>query len=374
MGARIGTSLGALALAAMVAACGGQGAIVATSPGPSRPSVVRSPARIAQAPVQPTPAQRAQIVAALDSQLGTDGFLGELQGLGQQYAAEVGRHFDYGSLKLDVTTIRVSWLKPVLASAVVELLDHHAEPVLPAAVVVLSENSPAGSRAFGPWSWALGPAASFPESCNSGVEVSLRELLCPNPWVVLGSAPPAAISSGLGFRTPAGTTNIHSVDWADVAVPGSVCGAAKLIRLHGGTAFAESAVEPWWPAILVSGGLQKYGQLAGRDVAVVSIGCDNGSGTAAGQLGFADVVYTLHGRVLSVIGVLTPRQPFSASTPHVPLLGRVTIRNGQVITDEYWYGPNDGTADPSIRAATFWKLSAGVLRPYRTVITRAQAR
>jgi hypothetical protein len=366
-GVCVGTWLGALALVAVVPACGGHGAIVATSPG--RPSAASGRARIVHAPVQATPAQRAQIVAALDSQLGLDGFLVELQGLGQHYAAEVGRHIDYASLKLDVTSIRVSSPKPVLASAVVELLDQHAKPVLPAAIVVLAKNSPAGSRAFGPWSWALGPATSFPGSCGPGVEISLRELLCPNPWVVLGSTPPAAISSGLRFRTPAGTTNIHAVDWADVSVPGSACGAAELIRLHGGTAFTESAVEPWWPAVLVSGGLVTYGRLAGREVAAVSIGCDNGSGTADGQLGSTDVVYTLRGRVLSVIGVLTPRQPLSPRTPHVPLLGRVTIRNDQVMTDEAWYGPNDGTADPSIRAVTFWELARGVLRPIRTIIT-----
>jgi hypothetical protein len=368
----IGTWLGALALVALLAACGSHGAIVA--PSPARPSAAPGRAPIVDAPVQATPAQHAQIVAALDSPLGLAGFLGELQGLGQLYAAEVGRHIDYESLKLDVTSVRVSSLKPLLASAIVELLDHHAKPVLPAAIVVLSENSPAASRAFGPWTWVLGPAESFPGGCSPQVEISLRELLCPNPWIVLGSRPPAPISSGLRFTTPAGTTNIHSVDWADVSVPGSACGAAKLIRLHRGLAVTRSAVEPWWPAILVSGALMTYGQLAGREVAVVSIGCDNGGGTADGQLGSADVVYTLHGRVLSVIGVLTPRQPLSPRTPHVPLLYRVTIRNDQVITDEAWYGPNDGTADPSIRAVTFWKLSAGVLRPFRTIVTREPGR
>jgi hypothetical protein len=114
-------------------------------------------------------------------------------------------------------------------------------------------------------------------------------------------------------------------------------------------------------------------RLQGRKVAVVYIGCDNGSGTADGQMGFAAVVYTLKAGLLSVIGVLTPRQPFSLNTPHVPLLGHVTIRNDEVITDETWYGPNDGTADPSGRAMTLWKLSGGILRPFRTIIVRKPA-
>jgi hypothetical protein len=366
----VGIWLGALAPVIMLFGCGTRGTLGAKPTGAAGLSAITGEVRSLKAPVPATPAQRRQIVAALNSEGGLDGFLGGLQGFGR-IPARARRHVDYTKLELDVTSIRVSLSKPLLASAVVEPLDRRGRRVLPAAIVVLSRNSAAESRLLGRWSWALGPATSFPGSCARGVELSVRELLCPNPWVVLGYRPSPGIRSGLGFSTPAGATNLRSVAWADVSVPGSVCGAGKPIRLHDGTAFAESAVEPWWPVVMVSGGIDGYGELAGRDAAVVGIGCDNGGGTADGELGFAAVVYTLKAGRLSVRGVLTPQQPFSLSTPHVPILGRVTIRNNEVIADEYWYRPNDGTADPSERAVTFWKLSRGVLRPFRTVIDKS---
>ncbi len=321
-----------------------------------------------------TSAQRKQIVASLDSEFGLSGLLAEFQWLERHFPAKLRRLVDYAQLRPDVTRIRVSQSRPLLASAAVELLDRRRRQVLPTAIIVLSKNSAAVSREIGPWSVALGPATSFPGSCEPSVEVSLRELLCPSPWVLLGYKPPPVVPSGVGFTAPAGATSIRSVDWGDVSVPGSACGAGKPIHLHNGVAFAEPVIEPWSPAVLVSGSLKaRYGQLADREVAAVYISCDNGSGTADGQTGFAAVVYTLKAGLLRVIGVLTPRQPPSPSTPHVPILGHVTIRTDEVITDETWYGPNDGTADPSGRAMTLWKVTGGILRPFRTIIAREPA-
>jgi hypothetical protein len=298
--------------------------------------------------------------------------MGELQDLGRGHADRVRRHFDYTRLKLDVTGIRVSRSKPQLASAVVDMLDRRGRPALPAAIIVLARTIPDARPVPGQWWWVLGPATSFSSSCARGVQVSVRELMCPNPWAVLGYRPPPGIPSGLGFSTPARATTLRSVDWADVSVPGSVCGAGKPIRLHDGTAFTKSAVEPWWPVVEADSWVSPaYGELVGREVAVVYIECNNGGGTADGQLGFAAVVYTLKGGVLSVIGVLAPRQPLSASIPHVPTLYRVTIRNSEVITHEAWYGPNAATAGPVELAVTFWKLSHGILVPVQTAIGKS---
>jgi hypothetical protein len=348
--------------------------VVAAPAGSARPSAITRLVRGLLPPIEATWAQRKQIVASLDSEFGLDGFFGELQGLERQFRARLRGHVDYTQLEPDVTRIRVSPSEPLLASTAVELLDRRGRQVLPTAIIVLSKNSAAVSREIGQWSVAVGPATSFPGSCGPAVEISIRELLCPSPWLVLGYKPPPGIPSGLGFATSAGATNIQAVDWGDVSVPGAACGAGKPIRLDNGAAFAESAIAPWWPAVIVSGALKaQYGELAGREVAVVYIGCANGSGTADGQLGFAAVVYTLKAGLLSVIGVLTPRQPLSPSTLHVPILGHVTIRNDEVIADEAWYGPNDGTADPSGRARTLWKVTGGFLRPLRTIIVRKPA-
>jgi len=298
--------------------------------------------------------------------------MGQLQDLGRGRADRARRHFDYRKLKLDVTSIRVSRSKPQLASAVVDMLDRRGRPVLPAAIIVLARTIPDARPVPGQWWWVLGPATSFSGGCARGAEVSVRELLCPNPWAVLGYRPPQGIPSGLGFRTPAGATTLRSVDWADVSVPGSVCGAGKPIRLHDGTAFTESAVEPWWPEVEADSWVSPaYGDLVGREVAVVYIDCNNGGGTADGQLGFAAVVYTVKDGMLSVIGLLTPRQPLSASTPHVPTLYRVTIRDNEVIAHEAWYGPNSRTAGPVELAVTIWKLSHGILRPVQTAIGKS---
>ncbi|MGH3400771.1 MAG: hypothetical protein ACRDPO_39425 [Streptosporangiaceae bacterium] len=238
------------------------------------------------------------------------------QELDRQFPVRLRRHVDYSGLRPVVIRIRVSPATPRLASAAVELRDRRGRRVLPTAIVVLARSSAAGRRDPGRWEMLLGPATSFPDGCGPAVEISLRELLCPSPWKALGYRPPPGIPSGLGFTTPAGATTIRAVDWPDVTVPGSACGADQPIRLHRGVAFTESEVEPWWPGVGVYGGLEAHGQLAGRPAAAVSIVCDNGGGTADGQLGFAAVVYTLKAGLLSVIGVLTPRQPLRLDTPH----------------------------------------------------------
>jgi hypothetical protein len=366
---RAGARLGVLVLVAVLAACGSGGG----RGGSPRSSASSRPTRAAQnlpAPLLPTPVQRRQIIAALDSQLtGQDGFVSELQGLQRLSPVSGVRHIDYVGLRLDVISVRVSPSRPLLASAAVELVDPRGRRVVPTAIVVLSTRIPDSRVVPGQWWWVLGPATSFPQSCTPAVEAGLRELLCPSPWTALGYRPPPAVPSGLGFTTAAHATNIRSVDWSDVSVPGSVCGAEKPIRLHDGSAMVQSAVEPWWPAVVVSTGLNpSYGKLAGRQVAVLGLACSNGGETADGELASAAVVYTLKARTLSVIGVLTPRQPLSPNVSQVPSLGRVTIRAGEVIAQEYWYAPGAGPAGPGQIARTFWKLSGGVLRPVRTVV------
>lgn len=319
-------------------------------------------------PVPATRAQRRQIVAAIDSGFGLRGWV---QDLNTEYPARLRNHVDYDRLRLKVTRIRVSLSTPQVATAAVRPLDRSGRQVLPVAIVVLSHRSGDGRHTSGHWSFDIGPATSFPDSCGAAVTVGLRDLLCPSPWAVLGYRHSPRIPSGLGFTTPSGATSIRAVHWADVAVPGSACGGYQPIHLHRGNAYTHGVVEAWWPAIAVYGAREgHYGQLDGGPVATVSVVCANNGGTADGQLDFAAVVYTLKAGVLSVIGVLTPRQPLSLDTPHVPILGAVTIRNGEAIASEAWYGPDDGTAGASGQARTIWKLAGGFLRPFRTIIIR----
>jgi len=377
MSAPVRIGLGGLTVMTTIAACAAGGSGVATPSGPARP-LSRLPAAVhavqhLRPPVPATLAQRRQIVAALDDS--DFGLRGRVQDLNTQYPARLRNHVDYDRLRLKVTRIRVSLSTPQLATAAIRALNRSGRQVLPTAIVVLSRSAGAGRRKSGHWSFDIGPATSFPDSCGPAVEVGLRDLLCPSPWVVLGYRHSPRIPSGLGFTTPAGTTNIRAVRWGDVTVPGSACGGDQPIHLRHGGAYTKGVAEPWWPAIAVYGGREgHYGELGGRPVATVSVVCANNGGTADGQLGFAAVVYALKAGVLSVICVVTPRQPLSVDTPHVPILGSVTIRNGEAIANEAWYGPDDGTAGASGQARTIWKLAGGFLRPFRTIIIRKPRR
>jgi len=96
--------------------------------------------------------------------------------------------------------------------------------------------------------------------------------------------------------------------------------------------------------------------------------CNNGGGTADGQLQFFDVVFTAAAGRLHVVGVITPRQPLEPFTPHVPLLGTVSLHDGEIAVPEDWYGPDDGTAGGSGLATTIWGYADGRLQVLRTVI------
>jgi hypothetical protein len=361
-----GIWLGALAVVTVLSACGTAAAPAAAPAAAAAGAVaVKDQVRDLPAPVPPPPAQRRQIVTAIDD--GGRFLLSEMGSLVHLLPPGTARRVSYTELELEVTSVRVSVSTPLLASAVVQVLDRRGSHVLPATIVVLARNGTSGGNP-GQWGWWLGPATSFPDGCTPAVEISLRELLCPDPWTVLGQEPPPGPGSGLGFTTPAGTTSIRSVNWTGATIPGAACGADSPIRLRDGTAFTESAVEPWWPAVQVqSWPAPVYGELAGQQVAAMGVICDNGDGMAEGQIGFTTMVYTLNRGVLKVIGMITPRQPLSQVTVHVPIMGSVTIRDNEVITHEGWYEP-DGLVQA---ATTSWKLSAGVLRPVRTTVAKA---
>lgn len=172
------------------------------------------------------------------------------------------------------------------------------------------------------------------------------------------------------------TLDIHKADWAEVSVPGSVCGASHPIRLHKGRAVVDSPRWPSWPRVSVYAGWNPvvYGNLdgVGQDEAALIVGCSNGGGTAAGYLAYAQVIFTTAGKSLRVIGVVTPQQPRKAN--RLPTLLTVKIRRGKVIAREAWYGPNDGTCCPSGRTTTVWTYSHGVLRAGAPTITQRPSR
>jgi hypothetical protein len=180
--------------------------------------------------------------------------------------------------------------------------------------------------------------------------------------------------AGMGFGNS--TLNVHRIDWANVSMPGSVCGATHSIRLHKRRAVVTSRRWPSVPRVTVEAGWNPvvYGNLdgVGQDEAALIVGCSNGGGTADGFLAYAQVIFTAAGKSLRLIGVVTPKQPQSPN--RLPTLVTVRIRHGRVIAHEAWYGPNDGTCCPSGRTTTVWKYASGKLRAGRPKVIRRPSR
>jgi hypothetical protein len=195
------------------------------------------------------------------------------------------------------------------------------------------------------------------------------------------------ICSGCGRATPrrasappppaaAKTSRPDSVDWGSVTLPGSVCGASKPIRLHGGRAFVSPIPHRFAhalfygkrgvtvdaaPEAVVYGHLDTTSNDAG-----LNVNCNNGGGTADGNLLWSWVIFAVHGGKPSVVGILTPQ----VQLPHeLPTLLEIVIEHRTIVVHEAFYGPHDGTCCSSGRATTIWTYTSGHLRPGHPAIT-----
>jgi hypothetical protein len=164
----------------------------------------------------------------------------------------------------------------------------------------------------------------------------------------------------------AAPADLHDVDWARVPLPGEFCGVPGLVTFKGDEATATS--DKWGPVHLFrfhnsQNGSVVYGDVTGdhRSEAAVNVGCDNGGGTAGGQLAFAFVVFQgIQGR-LTVIGTVVPQK--NPPNQHATLLWKVQLTRGRVIAHENWYRPSDSTCCPTGTAVTIWTLQDGHLTP-----------
>jgi hypothetical protein len=175
--------------------------------------------------------------------------------------------------------------------------------------------------------------------------------------------------------------DLHQVDWANVTLPGAVCGASHRIHLHRHLAVVvshrwgkrwRSPAWPAWPRVTVDSGWKPvvYGDLDGdgADEAALGVGCNNGGGTADGYLAYAQMIFAAGKKSPQAISIVTPRQ---RPNPNVlPTLLQVAIRRGKIVAHEAWYGPSDGTCCPMGRSTTTWKYADGRLRPVTTVVEK----
>lgn len=220
-----------------------------------------------------------------------------------------------------------------------------------------------------------GPPSSSRAPARRRHRGPLRDLMCPDPWSVLGyPRPRSRAQTTYTQRIP--SPDLRTLDWTKVALPGAVCGSSRPIRPHKYRYGPGALIHPdvdllWWNPVDVSSWSRPvFGDLDadGRDEAALWVVCANAGGTAAGQLAFSGVIFKAVGRSMRVVGILTPRQPLDPRAGHVPLIDVVAIKRHKVVVSEVWYGEYDGTCCGSGKATTIWTYQRGALHVSRTTI------
>jgi hypothetical protein len=190
------------------------------------------------------------------------------------------------------------------------------------------------------------------------------------------SPPPTITRSSALTPTPgpapvhgSGSSDVRKVDWGAATLPATFCDVGDPVTFVAARATGNSST--WGPVQLsVDVESTTYGDIDqdGLLDAAVELGCDNGGGTASGQLGEGVVVVRSDGQGLSVVGTITPQQQ-PADAPHITLLDDPQFRPGQLTVHEFWYRPTDATCCPSGEAETTWILHDHRLDPQPPAIT-----
>lgn len=195
-----------------------------------------------------------------------------------------------------------------------------------------------------------------------------RRTITPGGSTSTASVPTFVATTESALSLGAAPRDIRSVDWEEATLPGAFCGVAVLVDFVGGEATAQSSI--WGQVHLGAYAKATFGDLDGDGhlEAAVSVSCDNGGGTASGQLAFGYVVVESVGGKLRMLGSITP-QTQRADASHVPLLDSVKFERGKLVVTELWYRPSDATCCPSGKARTTWELRDGTLSPKAPVLS-----
>jgi hypothetical protein len=172
------------------------------------------------------------------------------------------------------------------------------------------------------------------------------------------------------------------VDWANAAVPASVCGGQGSVRLHHSYGLVSS---PRWPdawnsnesAVMADqvqvafSGPVRYGTVMadGRPEAFVPIWCTNGGGTADGQLGQGLVVYHETRDGPAVTGIIATSPSTNQRMAYFNN-DATRLERGRVTLDELFYGPDDSPCCPTGRAQGTWAVDNGTLAQRASRVTR----
>ncbi|MCP2241692.1 hypothetical protein [Lentzea aerocolonigenes] len=160
-------------------------------------------------------------------------------------------------------------------------------------------------------------------------------------------------------------SDIKAVDWRNSKLPAGFCDVQELVQFRDAEGTGSSG--RWGQVHLFAAYDPKrvvYGDIDGdgNDEAAVDVGCDNGGGTASGQLAFGYAVVTVRNGSLEVVGEVSSTT-MRDDSPHVPLLSEPRFDKGSITVKESWYRPSDATCCPSGEARTTWRLSDSTLKP-----------
>jgi hypothetical protein len=153
--------------------------------------------------------------------------------------------------------------------------------------------------------------------------------------------------------------NLHTVNWANVTIPGTFCSVPGTVHLTGNTATAVST--DFGHVQIIVTGHPTYGDLDGNghDVAALPVWCNNGGGTADGDLAMGYVVFDGSSGILTVVGTLTPKVHESGAP--ISSIAALTITPEHIVAKEMYFHAADPTCCPTGTAKTTWLLTNGHL-------------
>ncbi|MGV9651235.1 hypothetical protein [Streptomyces sp. NPDC003554] len=164
--------------------------------------------------------------------------------------------------------------------------------------------------------------------------------------------------------------DLHALDWASFAIPGSLCRSAKPIRLHDGMAINvpsdfDGPEENMAQDVRASTDKIVYGDVTGdgRDEAALPVLCANHDSTAAGQTAMGIMVFDGSSGQTALLATLTSSQPRFGEPPN--FLAVTGMGAGKVAAVDTYYRQEDPNCCPSGHATETWSYRKHTLTPDR---------
>jgi hypothetical protein len=173
-----------------------------------------------------------------------------------------------------------------------------------------------------------------------------------------------------GSTTSKPSLDLHTLDWRNAKIPGTLCRAPGFIRLHDGAASnVPSTFDGPEPNMAqdVSADTKRvaYGDITGdgKDEAALPVLCMNHNSTAAGQTAMGVLIFDGSGNRLRLVATLIGQQRRSGEPPNfleVRQMAHDTV--GKVVAVESFYAPTDFNSCPTGRALDAWLYKDGKIK------------